>query len=174
MERAEEIKKLQKKSETQKPTSNESIWLQKLDQLNVHDSDNDETDENPTVHNLAELNKKSSKSFTKDEIDVLRHGSTINQRSYVPFFPEIDAKERFFFPLPFTDKDGKLALSQSQKERFSRWIRPDEIYENPTLMMLVSSFSVKQTCISDCSFVASLTGIHFVKVLSCIITMNEK
>lgn len=56
-----------------------------------------------------------------------------------------------------SDKDGKLALSPSQRERFSKWVRPDEIFENPKLMMMISSFSVKQTCISDCSFVASLT-----------------
>ncbi|CAF0761328.1 unnamed protein product [Brachionus calyciflorus] len=98
-----------------------------------------------------------SSSFTKDEIDVLRHGSFINGRDYVPFFPEIDSKEKFFLQIPFNDKDGKLALSPSQKSNFSKWARPDEIFENPTLMMSISCFSVKQTCISDCSFVASLT-----------------
>lgn len=56
-----------------------------------------------------------------------------------------------------SDKDGKLALSPSQIKHFHKWVRPDEIFENPNLMMLISSFSVKQTCISDCSFVASLT-----------------
>jgi calpain-7 len=75
----------------------------------------------------------------------------------VPFFPQVDAKEKFFFPLPFSDKDGKLALSSSQLARFSHWSRPEEIFDSPSLMMLVSALSVKQTCISDCSFVASLT-----------------
>ena len=123
---------------------------QNLDKLNL-DSEEDETEPN-TVKNLANLNRNTTDAFTKHEIDVLRRGSFINSRSYVPFFPEIDTKEKFFLPLPFTDKDGKLALSRSQQERFVRWARPDEIYENPTLMMLVSSFSVKQTCISDCKY----------------------
>lgn len=50
-----------------------------------------------------------------------------------------------------------MALSSSQKSSFKKWSRPDEIFENPKLMLSISSFSVKQTCISDCSFVASLT-----------------
>ena len=40
-------------------------------------------------------------SFTRDELAVLRNGSNINGRNYVPFFPEIDAKERFFFTVPY-------------------------------------------------------------------------
>ena len=88
---------------------------------------------------------------------MLRRGSSINGRNYVPFFEELDTKEKFNFSIPYGDKDGKLALSTSQLARFSHWSRPDEIFEKPTLMLLVSSLSVKQTCISDCSFVASLT-----------------
>lgn len=41
-------------------------------------------------------------SFSQDELNVLRNGSNINGRNYVPFFPHIDAKERFSFPIPFT------------------------------------------------------------------------
>ncbi|KAF3839156.1 hypothetical protein F7725_017873 [Dissostichus mawsoni] len=54
------------------------------------------------------------------------------------------------------DKLGKLALSPKQKAIFSRWVRPDELCNNPTMIMSVSSFSIKQTVVSDCSFVASL------------------
>lgn len=42
------------------------------------------------------------------------------------------------------DKAGKLALSPKQKAVFSRWVRPDEISDNPTMIMSVSSFSIKQ------------------------------
>ena len=45
-----------------------------------------------------------SRPFTKDEIAVLRRGSSINSRSFVPFFPHIDSKEKFFLPIPFSDK----------------------------------------------------------------------
>uniref|UniRef100_A0A672ZE08 Calpain catalytic domain-containing protein n=1 Tax=Sphaeramia orbicularis TaxID=375764 RepID=A0A672ZE08_9TELE len=93
--------------------------------------------------------------YTSDEIEVLRTTSTINGRAYVPFM-SVDLKERFAFPVPFSDKTGKLALSPKQKAIFSRWVRPDEICNNPTMIMSVSSFSIKQTVVSDCSFVASL------------------
>lgn len=93
--------------------------------------------------------------YTADEIEVLRKTSTINGTAYVPFM-SVDLKERFAFPVPFSDKGGNLALSPKQKAIFSRWVRPDEISNNPTMIMSVSSFSIKQTVVSDCSFVASL------------------
>uniref|UniRef100_A0A3B3DZE6 Calpain 7 n=1 Tax=Oryzias melastigma TaxID=30732 RepID=A0A3B3DZE6_ORYME len=93
--------------------------------------------------------------YTSEEIEVLRSTSTINNIAYVPFM-SVDLKERFAFPVPFSDKTGKLALSPKQKAIFSRWVRPDEISNNPTMIMSVSSFSIKQTVVSDCSFVASL------------------
>uniref|UniRef100_A0A3Q3B108 Calpain 7 n=1 Tax=Kryptolebias marmoratus TaxID=37003 RepID=A0A3Q3B108_KRYMA len=93
--------------------------------------------------------------YTAEEIEVLRSTSTINGIAYVPFM-SVDLKERFAFPVPFSDKTGKLALSPKQKAIFSRWVRPDEISNNPTMIMSVSSFSIKQTVVSDCSFVASL------------------
>lgn len=93
--------------------------------------------------------------YTADEIEVLRKTSTINGIAYVPFM-SVDLKERFAFPVPFSDKAGNLALSPKQKAIFSRWVRPDEICNNPTMILSVSSFSIKQTVVSDCSFVASL------------------
>ncbi|CAN9514441.1 unnamed protein product [Ophioblennius macclurei] len=93
--------------------------------------------------------------YTSEEIEVLRITSTINGIAYVPFM-SVDLRERFAFPVPFSDKMGKLALSPKQKAIFSRWIRPDEICNNPTMILSVSSFSIKQTVVSDCSFVASL------------------
>jgi hypothetical protein len=39
--------------------------------------------------------------FSKEELDVLRFGSTINGRNYLPYLPEIDGKEKFFFQIPF-------------------------------------------------------------------------
>ncbi|XP_041104033.1 calpain-7-like isoform X1 [Polyodon spathula] len=93
--------------------------------------------------------------YTCEEIEVLRKTSKINGIEYVPFM-SVDLKERFAFPMPFSDKFGKLALSPKQKAIFSRWVRPDEISNNPTMIFTVSSFSIKQTVVSDCSFVASL------------------
>ncbi|XP_070768074.1 calpain-7 isoform X3 [Enoplosus armatus] len=93
--------------------------------------------------------------YTQAEIEVLRSTSTINGIAFVPFM-SVDLRERFAFPVPFSDKTGKLALSPKQKAIFSRWVRPDDICNNPTMIMSVSSFSIKQTVVSDCSFVASL------------------
>ncbi|XP_026139561.1 calpain-7-like [Carassius auratus] len=93
--------------------------------------------------------------YTSEEIEVLRKTSKINGIEYVPFM-SVDLRERFAFPVPFSDKCGKLALSPKQKAIFSRWVRPDDICNNPTMIFTVSSFSIKQTVVSDCSFVASL------------------
>uniref|UniRef100_A0A2D4LRL6 Calpain catalytic domain-containing protein n=1 Tax=Micrurus spixii TaxID=129469 RepID=A0A2D4LRL6_9SAUR len=68
----------------------------------------------------------------------------------------VDLRERFAFPIPFSDKCGPLPLSPKQKAMFSRWVRPNDITNNPTMIYTVSSFSIKQTVVSDCSFVASL------------------
>ncbi|KAL7976770.1 hypothetical protein Chor_008719 [Crotalus horridus] len=93
--------------------------------------------------------------YTVEEIQVLRKTSKINSIEYVPFM-SVDLRERFAFPIPFSDKCGPLPLSPKQKAVFSRWIRPNDITNNPTMIYTVSSFSIKQTIVSDCSFVASL------------------
>ncbi|XP_014671415.1 PREDICTED: calpain-7-like [Priapulus caudatus] len=100
--------------------------------------------------------KSVSSSYTKEEIAVLRRTSLINGREYVPFMM-VDLKERFAFPLPFSDKDGKLALSPKQVSRFARWVRPEDfIRDEPKMIQKVDCFSIKQTVVSDCSFVASV------------------
>jgi len=43
-----------------------------------------------------------------------------------------------------SDKDGKLALSAKQRSNFVRWKRPDEITGTPQMIIIVSSFSIKQ------------------------------
>ena len=95
-------------------------------------------------------------SYTKEEIQVLRHTSIINGREYVPFL-SVDLRERFSYPMPFSDKDGLLVLAPKQKQNFQRWCRLDELSPNPTVIQdSVDCFSIKQTIVSDCSFVASL------------------
>ncbi|XP_061573566.1 calpain-7 [Cololabis saira] len=109
----------------------------------------------PQPVRAVQSSEPQGQRYTSEEIEVLRSTSKINGIAYVPFM-SVDLKERFAFPVPFSDKLGKLALSPKQKAIFSRWVRPDEICNNPTMIMSVSSFSIKQTVVSDCSFVASL------------------
>nr|XP_048277022.1 calpain-7 isoform X4 [Myodes glareolus] len=93
--------------------------------------------------------------YTAEEIEVLRTTSKINGIEYVPFM-SVDLRERFAYPMPFCDRWGKLPLSPKQKTTFSKWVRPEDLTNNPTMIYTVSSFSIKQTIVSDCSFVASL------------------
>ncbi|CAG5117369.1 unnamed protein product [Candidula unifasciata] len=94
-------------------------------------------------------------SYSKDEIAVLRSTSKINGREYVPFLA-VDKKEKFAFLEPFNDKDGKLTLSPKQKQQFGKWVRPEDFCDEPKIIYAISSFSIRQTIVSDCSFVASL------------------
>lgn len=43
-----------------------------------------------------------------------------------------------------SDRLGKLPLSPKQKAMFSKWVRPEELTNNPTMIYTVSSFSIKQ------------------------------
>lgn len=93
-----------------------------------------------------------------EEKKVLEKTSLINSRIYVPFM-EVDTKERFIFPIPFTDKDGMFELAPKQKKEFQQWIRISELSENACIIMgsHADFYSIKQTVVSDCSFVSSLT-----------------
>ncbi|VDO34068.1 unnamed protein product [Haemonchus placei] len=94
--------------------------------------------------------------LTPEELAVLATTSYINGRKYVPFLT-VDLKEKFNYSIPFTDKDGKLSLTEKQKKRMKAWLRPHEIFEEPKLISNIDSGTIKQTVISDCSFVASLS-----------------
>lgn len=71
----------------------------------------------------------------------------------------IDLKERFHFPIPFSDKDGLLELAPKQKRDFTKWVRVSELHENPTIICGTHADfnSARQTIVSDCSFISSLT-----------------
>ncbi|XP_048508256.1 calpain-7-like [Athalia rosae] len=114
----------------------------------------------PPLHRGSSAHLKvtgGSSTYTEEEIKVLLHGSHINNNKFVPFM-DIDLKEKFQFAIPFTDRDGLLELDPKQKPDFSRWTRPDELFAEPKMVMgaHVDYFSIKQTVVSDCSFVASL------------------
>uniref|UniRef100_A0A182QE17 Calpain catalytic domain-containing protein n=1 Tax=Anopheles farauti TaxID=69004 RepID=A0A182QE17_9DIPT len=99
----------------------------------------------------------SQRAYTNEEKKVLEHTSHINAKVYVPFM-DIDLQEKFHFPMPFTDKDGPLELAPKQKRDFVKWVRVSELSENPQLIVgdHADFYSIRQTVVSDCSFVASL------------------
>ncbi|XP_074918598.1 calpain-7 isoform X7 [Chelonoidis abingdonii] len=109
----------------------------------------------PQTIRTVQASESQGQRYTTEEIEVLRKTSKINGIEYVPFM-SVDLRERFAFPVPFSDKCGKLPLSPKQKAMFAKWVRPDDLTNNPTMIYTVSSFSIKQTIVSDCSFVASL------------------
>lgn len=98
-------------------------------------------------------------SYSREEIAVLRATSVINGREYVPFL-SVDLKERFAYPIPFTDKSGHLKISRKQQSRFARWARLEDLTPTPKVFRDASDidcFNIKQTLVSDCSFITALT-----------------
>ncbi|XP_044759511.1 calpain-7-like [Coccinella septempunctata] len=105
----------------------------------------------------AHLQVTGNEQYSEEEKKVLLITSRINKHDYVPFM-SIDLKERFQYSIPFSDKDGYLALSPKQKREFATWIRPSDICSEPCIVHGNSPnyLNIKQTIISDCSFIASL------------------
>ncbi|CAF1146025.1 unnamed protein product [Rotaria sordida] len=145
LERAEELKhtELNTSSHIRLPSPPRDEIIQKEEQQPL---DIDQT-------NINIIDKRAK--LSSHELDVLRRGSKINGRDYVPFF-SIDLRERFAYQTPFIDSHGPLKLAPKQQTHFLRWARPDEIMSEPKMIMALSYFSIKQDLISDCSFVASL------------------
>ncbi|CAH0398502.1 unnamed protein product [Chilo suppressalis] len=96
-------------------------------------------------------------TYTEEEKEVLRTTSNINNNCFLPFM-DVDLSEKFQYALPFEDRASELKLSSKQEQEFQCWIRPHEICSEPKLIVHdhVDCFSIKQTIVSDCSFVASL------------------
>ena len=121
--------------------------------------------------------------FSSQELAVLKGTSNINGRVYLPW-QDADLSELIDyrqFADCFNDPDGLPALAQKQSALLHGWFRPGDICDEPKMVYVVSSASVKQTIVSDCSFVASL-GVcaefekRFKKrlITRCIYPQNKK
>lgn len=90
---------------------------------------------------------------------MLEHTSRINSNIFVPFM-HVDLQERFHLTIPFSDRDGLLALAPKQRAEFGGWRRISELHAEPQLVVggiaHINFYSIKQTVVSDCSLVASL------------------
>ena len=103
----------------------------------------------PELHRGSSAHLKvtgGQETYTEEEKRVLLQTSHINRKEYVPFM-RVDLRECFKYSIPFTDKDGLLALSPKQKRDFGHWARPDEIYPEPKMVVgqHVDCLSIKQT-----------------------------
>ncbi|KPJ16554.1 Calpain-7 [Papilio machaon] len=119
----------------------------------------------PAVSPRAQLQREQSvhlkvtgkQVYTEEEKEVLRQTSNINDNYFLPFM-DVDYSEKFQYALPFEDKASKLKLSSKQEKEFDCWVRPHEVSVDPKMIVgdYVDCYSIKQTIVSDCSFVASL------------------
>lgn len=75
-----------------------------------------------------------------------RATSTINRITYLPWSDSDLAELRKVTPLPqeFEDPDGLPQLSTKQRSSIMNWMRPYDICDNPRMVHLISSFSIKQ------------------------------
>ncbi|SAM04652.1 hypothetical protein [Absidia glauca] len=98
----------------------------------------------------------STQRLSTTEIEVLKITSNVNNRLFLPWMDESDLKECFSYPDTFLDMDGSLQLSEKQLSKFGAWKRPSDFMKHPQLIRLISSTSIIQDIVTDCSFVASL------------------
>lgn len=101
-----------------------------------------------------------NESYSKTEIEVLKRSSVINGVEYLPFMPKIDLRERFSTLSLFDDGRGLLPLSPKQKASLVEFRRLAEIAEMPCIISnpkSIDCFAIKQTVVTDCSVIASLT-----------------
>ncbi|KAE9416079.1 hypothetical protein Angca_002298 [Angiostrongylus cantonensis] len=124
-----------------------------LSRINLDESTQSQCSQPPSASPVL---ARKDNGLTKEELAVLAITSNINGRKYVPFL-SVDLKENFNYSIPFSDKDGKLSLTKKQKNLLKAWLRPHEIFGEPKLIDNIDSGTIKQTVISDCSFVASLS-----------------
>jgi len=111
-----------------------------------------------TINSSSSLTVSPSSTgskLTPHEIEVLKQSSVINGRTFLPWL-DVDLSERFSYPEMFTDPDGLLALSAKQIQKLGGWKRPSQLMAAPRMVYLISSTSIIQDVVTDCSFVASL------------------
>lgn len=102
LDRAEELKGITKKNSPEHPVKN-TIPVQSTSSISTNTRTTAAKTTIP-VHS-PKLEVVSRDGYSMEEKKVLEKTSLINSRIYVPFM-EMDAKEKFNFPIPFTDKDG--------------------------------------------------------------------
>lgn len=151
LDRAEELKGISHNQPPNIPISpNKSAFVKSSAPTNISPSTSSQ-------HLKPALEVSGKQTYSIEELRVLEYTSHINNLTFVPFM-DVDLKEKFHYPLPYSDKDGLLELSPKQKRSLETWARIGELSSDPKLVAgsNVDFYSIKQTVVSDCSFVASL------------------
>ncbi|CAH1395446.1 unnamed protein product [Nezara viridula] len=137
---------------------NEPLCEELLKKANEYD-ERAETIQKPSekreFQNKEHINLNKCRFLFRQALDA---DESKNESAAVDLYTQAIQLAMQAYAIPFTDKDGPLALSPKQKRDFYRWARPEEICSEPVLIAgeRVDCFSIKQTIVSDCSFVASL------------------
>mmetsp|Transcript_12866 Transcript_12866/g.25889 ORF Transcript_12866/g.25889 Transcript_12866/m.25889 type:complete len:892 (+) Transcript_12866:113-2788(+) len=106
--------------------------------------------------------EKQESNLTSYELDVLVRSSQLTSRVFLPWSDKKAKIYDFSPPQKFVDPDGKLELSEKQKADFYKWARPEEVMgmrsSTRSIKMIdkISPYTIKQHCVSDCSFIAGL------------------
>lgn len=81
-----------------------------------------------------------TQKLSSAEIEVLKHTSNVNEKTFLPWMDEADLKEQFSYPATtkYLDPEGSLRLSEKQIEKFGGWKRPAHIMKYPQLICLIS------------------------------------
>jgi len=115
-------------------------------------------------------NKQSGVALTDEEISVLKRSSLIASGIFLPWSDQdacqlsVDAKK--VVSTLYTDPDFPRTLSDKQTKYFYKWARPSEICDmrqkltgkvtQPIMIKSITPYSIRQQCVTDCSFIASL------------------
>jgi calpain-7 len=116
-------------------------------------------------------------TLSKEEIAVLKRSSLIASGLFLPWSQDeaeelsrqvhVGKKHSLWRTNKiWIDPDGDLTLSEKQKQKFSKWARPNEIVRlrnslgvkqhPPILIRSINPYLIKQQYVTDCSFIASL------------------
>lgn len=122
------------------------------------------------IHHYSDTGAQFS-SLSDEEISVLKGSSLIASGLFLPFSHEeaeclsreVHSKMKV---KPWSDPDGFLRLSDKQKKRFVKFMRPSEIIRQrsrtgmkqhtPVMVSDISPYTIRQQYVTDCSFIASL------------------
>ena len=109
-------------------------------------------------------NKIQPDKLTPYEIKVLTWSSHIASGVFLPWSDEEARTYNYSPDQPWKDPAGLLPLSDKQKAKFHKWARPSEIVtmgksksgRKITMINTITPYTIKQYCVSDCSFIAGL------------------